>query len=126
MDVSDKDTERVAAVLPLTRAVFHILLVLAERARHGYGIMQEVERLTDGRVTLGPGTLYRSLQRLRAEGLIEEVGGPADEPVEDDRRRTYGLTDAGLAIARAEAARLAALVRVARARGLLAPAGRRR
>jgi DNA-binding PadR family transcriptional regulator len=106
------------ALVPLTPAIFHILLALADGESHGYGIMQEVEELTGGQVRLGPGTLYRSLQRMLVEGLIEEL----DErpgPEGDERRRYYRVTALGRRVAQAEAQRLAALVRAARARKLL-------
>jgi len=102
---------------PLTSAVFHILLVLADGDAHGYAIMLEVERLTGGRVRLGPGTLYRSMYKMVLDGLIEELGqgqGP-----EDERRLIYRITTRGMATARAEAERLQALVRLARKRGVL-------
>jgi DNA-binding PadR family transcriptional regulator len=108
--------------LPLTPAIFHILLALAGGERHGYGIMQEVEALTAGRVRLGPGTLYRSIQRLLAAGLIAEAAERPDPALGAERRRYYRLTDRGQRLAAAEAQRLADLVRVARTRRLL-PAG---
>lgn len=101
---------------PMTPAVLHILLVLADDARHGYGIMQEVEALSAGRVRLGPGTLYRSLQELLEQGWIEEREAEDDT---DPRRRTYRLSRRGRTALRAELDRLAALVDVARARDLL-------
>lgn len=104
-------------VLPLSAASFHILLVLADGHAHGYAIMQEVEQLTGGTVRLGPGTLYRSLQKLLVDGLIEEL--PMGMEAEDERRRYYRLTAQGLRIARAESERLRRLVTLARQRGLL-------
>jgi DNA-binding PadR family transcriptional regulator len=106
-------------LLPLTPAVFHIMLALAGGECHGYGIMLEVEKLTQGSLRLGPGTLYRSIQRMLIDGLIEErkdVGDPEDD---DERRRYYRLTKLGQEVAKAEAQRLAALVKAARQRGLL-------
>jgi DNA-binding PadR family transcriptional regulator len=105
------------SLLPLTPAVFHIMLALAERECHGYGIMIEVERLTEGLMRLGPGTLYRSIQRLVLDGLIEELTDSPD--ADDERRRYYRLTKLGLAVAQAEAQRLEILVYAARQRGLL-------
>jgi DNA-binding PadR family transcriptional regulator len=105
--------------LPLTPATFHILLALAEGERHGYSIMQEVSALTDGRVRLGPGTLYRSIKALLTEGLIEESSERPDPALDDERRRYYRLTEQGWRVAQSEAKRLAALVRVARSRQLL-------
>jgi len=107
----------------LTPAAFHILLALAAGERHGYGIMREVEALAGGRVRLGPGTLYRSLQRLLADGLIAEGGERPAADLDDERRRYYRLTDRGRRLAGAEADRLAQLVELARARQLLATPG---
>jgi len=104
---------------PLTPAVFHILLSLSDGERHGYGIMQEVAALTDGQLRLRPGTLYRSIKGMLAEGLIAESDERPDPALDDERRRYYRLTDRGRSLAEAEAARLAALVRVARSRRLL-------
>lgn len=106
---------------PLTPAVFALLLALSQGQRHGYGLISEVAVLTGGIIRLGPGTLYRSLQRMRVAGLIEEL---SDEDTElsdrrAERRRSYRITDAGRAAAQAEARRLAVLVNAARQRGLL-------
>jgi DNA-binding PadR family transcriptional regulator len=99
---------------PLPSAAFQILLSLAGEDLHGYGIMRHVEEQTGGRMRLGPGTLYSSLQTLLEEGLIEEVDGPDKEA--DKRRRHYRLTAGGRKLARTEADRMADLLRVARAR----------
>jgi DNA-binding PadR family transcriptional regulator len=107
------------AVLPLTPAVFHIMLALADGERHGYGIMLEVERLTSGRLNLGPGTLYRSIQRMLLDGLIEETKEAHDSQEDDERRRYYRLTKFGLDVACAESRRLESLVNAARERRLL-------
>ncbi len=109
-----------ADLLPLTPAVFHIMLALADGERHGYGIMLEVGRITQGQLHLGPGTLYRSIQRMLVDGLIVERKDAVDPEVDDERRRYYRLTQLGLSVARAEAKRLNDLVKVARKRGLLA------
>lgn len=109
-----------AELLPLTPAVFHIMLALANGERHGYGIMLEVDRITGGRLHLGPGTLYRSIQRMLVDGLIVERKDAVDPEVDDERRRYYRLTQLGLFVTRAEARRLADLVKAARKRGLLA------
>jgi DNA-binding PadR family transcriptional regulator len=103
----------------LTPAVFHILLALADGESHGYGIMQDVERFTNGDTRLGPGTLYRSIQRMLVDGLIEELAISLHDEVDEDRRRYYRLTATGLDVARREARRLADLVDAARYRGLL-------
>ena len=111
---------------PLTPAVFHIMVALADGEAHGYGIMQDVQRVTGGEMKLGPGTLYRSIQRMLIDGLIEELEIALDDEADDDRRRYYRLTTKGMAVARAEAARLDALVEAARARGLLDAKPRRK
>lgn len=101
---------------PLPSAAFQILLSLAEGELHGYGIMRQVEEQTSGRMRLGPGTLYSSIQTLLEEGLIEEVDRSADAASDRERRRYYRLSSSGRKLARAEADRLADLLRVARAR----------
>ena len=103
----------------LTPAVFHILLALADGESHGYGIMQDVERFTNGETRLGPGTLYRSIQRMLVDGLIEELAISLHDETDEDRRRYYRLTAKGLAVAEREARRLADLVDAARHRDLL-------
>ena len=105
--------------LPLTPAVFHILLALANGERHGYGIMQEVAALTDGKLRMGPGTLYGSIKRMMANNLIEESDERPDSELDDERRRYYRLTDFGQRVASAEAQRLLGLVRQAQLRQLL-------
>src|SRR5437870_561588 len=106
-------------LLPLTAPVFHILLALAEEERHGYGIMQDVARQTDGALQLGPGTLYGCLKRMLAAGLVEESGERRDPALDDERRRYYRMTDLGQLVVRAEAQRLANAVFAARAKRLL-------
>jgi DNA-binding PadR family transcriptional regulator len=107
-------------LLPLTPALFHILLALADRERHGYDIMREVDERTDGKMRLGPGTLYGSIKRMLSEGLIEELDERPDPEIDDQRRRYYRLTDFGYRLAVAEAERLASLVKTARNKRLLA------
>jgi len=104
---------------PLPSAAFHILLSLADEDLHGYAIMRQVEEQTEGRMRLGPGTLYSSIQTLLEEKLIQEVDRRADARLGDERRRYYRLTAAGRKLARAEAERLAGLLRVARAKKIL-------
>ena len=106
--------------LPLTPAVFHILLALADGEKHGYAIMQEVETNTDGAVTMGPGTLYGSIKRMLAAGLIEETDERPDPDLDDQRRRYYKLTGLGGQVVEAEAQRLAALVSLAKAKQVMA------
>jgi len=99
---------------PLPSAAFQILLSLADEDRHGYGIMRQVADQTDGRMRLGPGTLYSSIQSLLEEKFIDEVDLGQDMKLGQERRRYYRLTSAGRRLARAEADRLADLLRVAR------------
>lgn len=106
-----------ASFLPLTPVAFEILLALAEGDRHGYDIMLEIERRTAGRVSLNPGTLYRALDRLVEQGLLAS-SFQAIEPARaggGGRRRLFGLSPLGEAVAAAEAARLDDQVRAARA-----------
>jgi len=98
--------------LPLTPVVLEIAMALAAGERHGYDIMQDVERRTDGRIVLHPGTLYRALARLLDQKLIEELDEIRDG--DDERRRYYRLTALGRAVARAEVERLASQVSAAR------------
>jgi DNA-binding PadR family transcriptional regulator len=102
--------------LPL--AVFHILVAVADRERHGYAIMQDVHTRTDGKLRLSPGTLYGSIKRMLEEGLIEELDERPDPDHDDERRRYYRITPLGRKAAREESARLMKLLRQARATGL--------
>jgi DNA-binding PadR family transcriptional regulator len=104
---------------PLPSAAFQILLSLAGEDLHGYGIMRQVADQTDGRMRLGPGTLYSSIRSLLEEKLIEEVDLREDPKPGHERRRYYRLTAAGRKLARSEAERLADLLRVARAKKIL-------
>src|SRR5262245_44112467 len=104
--------------LPLAPASFHILVSLADADRHGYAIIQDISSRTNGGVRLGAGTLYRTIQRLLEDGLIVESGERPSPEDDDERRRYYRITPFGRAVARAEAARLESLVKLARAGGL--------
>jgi DNA-binding PadR family transcriptional regulator len=104
--------------LPLSPAALHILLSLAGDDLHGYAIMQEVARQTEGKYKLGPGTLYDNLQRLIQRQWVEELGKRAGD--DDPRRRYYRLTALGRGVLAAETARLADVVREARSRLQLA------
>ena len=106
-------------LLPLQPAAFHILVSLADGDRHGYSIMLEVSERTNGEVTLHAGTLYSTLKKLLADGLIREVAARPRDGSQDGRRRYYRLTPRGRETAQGEARRLAELVRQARASGLL-------
>ena len=105
--------------LPLTPAVFHIMLSLSAGEKHGYAIMKEVAEQTDGEIRLGTGKLYYSIQRMLDEALIEEIVPDADQRPERGRR-TYKLTDLGGALLEAEALRLRRAVRLAETRRVLA------
>lgn len=113
------------AMLPLSPAMFHILLALADGERHGYSIMQEIARQTGGNLRIGPTTLYRSIKQMLEAGLIAEVAERPDAALDDERRRYYQLTAFGKLVARAEARRLEQVLSVAREKvlfdGLLAP-----
>jgi DNA-binding PadR family transcriptional regulator len=104
---------------PLPAAAFQILLSLAGEDLHGYAIMRQVEEQSSGRIRLGPGTLYSSIQALLEEGLIEEVDLSGKSKSFDERRRYYRLTSIGRKLTRAEAEKLADLLRVARAKNIL-------
>ncbi len=104
---------------PLPAAAFQIMLALSDGDLHGYAIMREVEEQTGGRLRLGPGTLYGSIQALLEGKLIEEVDRAGDTEEHRERRRYYRLTVAGRKLARSEAEKMADLLRVARARKIL-------
>jgi DNA-binding PadR family transcriptional regulator len=107
------------SLLPLPAATFHILMALAGGDRHGYAIIQDVAARTGGRLKLGAGTLYRSLERMLEQGLIVESGDRPAAEMDDERRRYYRITRFGESVARAEARRLAELLRLARASGFV-------
>ena len=101
--------------------MFHILLALADKERHGYEIMREVDERTEGKMRVGPGTLYGSIKRMLNDGLIEELDERPDPELDDERRRYYRLSDFGRRVAVAEAERLDKLVKSARSKKLLSP-----
>jgi len=105
-----------ADFLPLTPAIAHILLALADQDRHGYAIMQEVERITGGAAKMGPGTLYGTVKRMLKSGFIEEADERPDPALDDERRRYYRATPLGRDVLAAETARMTALVSAARAK----------
>jgi DNA-binding PadR family transcriptional regulator len=115
---SDRSDE-IQAFLPLPTAVFHILVALADRDRHGYSIMQDVTARTDGRVRLSAGTLYSAVRRMLEQGLIEELRDSPDPASADERRRYYRLTRLGRDVAVAEARRVRDMLTQARATGLI-------
>ncbi|MDV6011693.1 PadR family transcriptional regulator [Haloechinothrix sp. LS1_15] len=106
---------------PVTPAAFQVLLALASGQAHGYRIMGFISELTGGSVQIGPGTLYRTLGRLVADGLVEQAPGPEDpgDAPHDARRRYYRLTEQGWQVARREAALHARLAQAAADAGLL-------
>ena len=106
-------------ILPLTPAVFNILLALADGEKHGYAIMLEVEANTSGQVKMGPGTLYGSIKRMLASGLIAESDERPDPDLDDQRRRYYTLTGLGRRVLAAEAERLTSQLALAQAKGVL-------
>jgi DNA-binding PadR family transcriptional regulator len=114
-----RKTPPVTTFLPLSPAIAHILLAVADEERHGYAIMQEVARLTDGATTMGPGTLYGTIKRLLASGLIEETDERPDPDMDDERRRYYRITKLGRRVLEAEASRMTTLLSAARAKKVL-------
>jgi DNA-binding PadR family transcriptional regulator len=102
-------------LLPLTPAMLHVLLALADGEKHGYAIIKDVARRTNGDVTIGAGTLYALIKRLLADGLVVESNERPDPALDDERRRYYRLTAFGRDVAAAEIERLEALVAQARA-----------
>lgn len=111
------------SLIPLSPAVFNILLALADGDKHGYGIMLDVEANTEGQVKMGPGTLYGSIKRMLKAGLILESDERPDPELDDQRRRYYGLTDLGRKVLRAESKRLVDQVAVLQTKGVLEGTG---
>jgi DNA-binding PadR family transcriptional regulator len=113
-----QETARTDRQLPLTPALFHVLLALADGEKHGYAILKEVARRTDGKVQLSAGTLYGIIKRLNEEGWIVESDKRPAASVDDERRRYYRLSDLGRRVAVAEARRLEELLAMARTKKL--------
>jgi len=111
--------DQVNQFLPLAPAVLHILLALVGEDLHGYAIMQEVERHSEGRYKIGPGTLYDNLQRMMDQGLVQEVSKP-----EPSRRRYYRLSSLGRGVLAADITRLERVVRDGKLRLASATPGR--
>jgi DNA-binding PadR family transcriptional regulator len=102
--------------LPLTPAMLQVLLALADGDKHGYAILKEVARRTDGKVKLRTGTLYTVIRRFETDGLVSETDERPDPALDDERRRYYRLTERGRAVAIAETERLGEMVRQARSK----------
>jgi DNA-binding PadR family transcriptional regulator len=110
--------DEIKALLPLQPTTFHILLSLTDEDRHGYAIILEVSRRTQGELKLSAGTLYRSIQRMVELGLITETRTRPAIELDDERRRYYRITSLGRAVAEAEAGRLRDLLKMARTCGV--------
>lgn len=106
-------------LLPLTPGMFHVLIALADGEKHGYAIIKEVARRTEGALRLSAGTLYTLIRRFVQEGVIAETAERPDPALDDERRRYYRLTDFGREVARAEAARMESTLTMARAKKLI-------
>ena len=115
------DSNRLSGAPQLSRTAMYILLAIGPEERHGYAIMSEIARMTDGTVQLGPGGIYTTIRRLLDDGLIEESDERPDPNLDDARRRYYRLTAVGMAVASAEAKRLDALVKAVRAWAIRIP-----
>jgi DNA-binding PadR family transcriptional regulator len=113
--------KKIESFLPLTPAVFHVLLSLADGEKHGYVISKEIARRTDNEVRLSAGTLYGIIKRLLEDGFIEESDDRPDFSLDDQRRRYYRLTKLGCALAEAEAERMERVLAMARATRVLGP-----
>ncbi|MGB8543652.1 MAG: PadR family transcriptional regulator [Candidatus Acidiferrales bacterium] len=113
--MSSKELNPPSALLPLSPSFFHILLSLGDGERHGYALKREIFQRTDGKVKLGPGMLYGSINKMLALGLIEESADRPDPHLDDERRRYYRITDYGREVAQAEAARMRELAQLAKA-----------
>jgi DNA-binding PadR family transcriptional regulator len=116
MDAPPRDPR---SLLPLTPLAFHVMLALADEARHGYGIIREVDARTDGLIRLRSGTLYTLLQRLLAEDLIVESADRPAPDEDDERRRYYAVSDLGRRVLAAETRRLEAAVSEAKRKNVL-------
>jgi DNA-binding PadR family transcriptional regulator len=104
--MSLRDQSAAAALTPLSPAVFHILVVARRGERHGYAIKREIAACTEGKLNLGPGVLYGSINKMLELGLIEESTDRPDPHLDDERRRYYRITPNGRKVAQAEAARM--------------------
>lgn len=113
--MSSNDRSTASDLTPLSPTVFHILLSLGEGERHGYALKREIAQRTGGKLKLGPGVLYGSINKMLEMGLIEESDDRPDPHLDDERRRYYRITSYGRKVAQAEAARMRELVQLAAA-----------
>jgi DNA-binding PadR family transcriptional regulator len=113
--MSSKELKAPSAHLPLSLSFFHILLSLGEGERHGYALKREISRRTDGKLKLGPGVLYGSINKMLELGFIEESRDRPDAHLDDERRRYYRITNYGRKVAQAEATRMLELAQLATA-----------
>lgn len=111
-----QETPDAGDLQPLPTSQLHVLLALADGEKHGYAVMREVERMTDGEVTMGPGTLYGAIKRMLSAGLLEETEERPDPEMDDQRRRYYRTTGLGVRVLAAETSRLDRLVQTARSK----------
>lgn len=116
MKASSDRSKEVAGLLPLKPQDYHILFVLLDGERHGYGMVKEIERETGGTIRLEAGNLYRSVRRLIKQGLIVESDRRPAPESDDERRRYYGVTEFGRQVVAAETERMRTLVAAAKAR----------
>lgn len=112
---------QISKIQPLTPAVFHILLALADSEKHGYRIMQTVKANSQGQFEIGPGTLYGTIKRMLADGLIVESDERPDPDLDDQRRRYYCLTERGRQVLQADLVRMDGLVRQAKSLRIIPP-----
>ena len=111
--------EDATSMLPLSPRDFLILFALVDGDRHGYGLVKEVERQSDGQVRIDPANLYRSLRRMRKQWLVEESERRPAPEADDERRRYYRITELGTRVVTAEASRMSRLAHAARAKKLI-------
>ena len=107
------------SLLPLTPGMFQVLIALADGDKHGYAIIKEVDRRSEGRISLSAGTLYTIIRRFEQEGLIAESAARPEAALDDERRRYYKLTEFGREVARAEGRRMEGALGMARAKNLI-------
>ena len=119
MSYMARDKRSPTDLLPLTPGMFHVLIALADGEKHGYAIIKEVARRTDGAIRLSAGTLYTLIRRFVQEGVIVESDERPDPALDDERRRYYRISDFGRLVAQAEAARMESTLSMARAKNLI-------